>query len=296
MNRDEHTATTLATRLEEYRTKRVVKNILYQDKSYTYHVWGTKNRDAILLLPGGSGTSEPFFDLMYQLGEKFRCITLDYPALETMSELAEMIATMVKAEALGRIHLLGQSMGGMVAQVLLNEHPDLVDRIILCHTTTSSEKLNIIQGNTATDKEKDLRLIQKLPHWLLRAATRFMMSKTIRENNLTEAKFWRRLFRDGMDRRSKAELIAPIRLITDFLKNHSFDKDTFKSIAARTLIIDSAEDKSFTAFEKQALCEVFPNAQTIHFEEMPHLGLIEHRDQYLKLIEEFIPGVELDVL
>lgn len=278
----------LTTKLEEYRSDRVDRKISYKGLSYTYHVLGVRNVDSILFLTGGSGISEPFFELMQHFSKKLRCITLDVPAFETMADLAGLIAAIVKEESKGRIHLLGQSMGGMVAQVFLIEHYDLVDRIILCHTATSSAELKNSGDNTVKDKEKNIRLIERFPLWLLRAATRFMMRKTIKENILTDITFWSGLFKEGVSRRNKAELIAPLRLIVDFLKNYSFDDESFKHIAARILIIDSEGDKAFSTLEKEALCNVIPDATKIHFGDRPHMGLIEHRDEYIEVIEEFI--------
>ena len=74
----------------------------------------------------------------------------------------------------------------------------------------------------------------------------------------------------------------------DFAKSYCFTADSFQNMAHKVLIIDSKADKSFTEAEKGAVCNIFPKAKEVHFDDKPHLGLIAYPDEYIDLIESFI--------
>ncbi len=278
----------LKSKLAGFRKKLLTKSINFGTKKADYFVLGKKNQESILFLTGGSGVSEPFFEYMDYFSKGYKVISLDYPACQTLTELTELIIAIIKAENIKTINILGQSMGGMVAQVLMYRHPEVIKKVILSHTTTSSAEHRNSNNQEIKRKEKDIRLISKFPQFLLRKATKYRMKKVIKENNLINFEFWNTLFLQGVGKRNKNELISPLYLMIDFVKSYCFTVASFKNMAHKVLIIDSKADKSFTTAEKVAVCNIFPKAKEIHFEDKPHLGLIAYPDEYIDLIESFI--------
>lgn len=59
------------------------------------------------------------------------------PVAYNLTDMAEDTARLIKALHLGRTHLIGASMGGMIAQILAARYPNLVERIALMFTTTN---------------------------------------------------------------------------------------------------------------------------------------------------------------
>lgn len=54
-----------------------------------------------------------------------------------LTDMAEDTARLIKALKLGKTHLLGASMGGMIAQIVAARYPSLVQRMALMFTTTN---------------------------------------------------------------------------------------------------------------------------------------------------------------
>lgn len=52
-----------------------------------------------------------------------------------MRSLAGVVETLMDVPGQSRAHVLGYSLGGMVAQELAHRHPDRVDRLMLCATS-----------------------------------------------------------------------------------------------------------------------------------------------------------------
>ena len=63
------------------------------------------------------------------------------PPGRAVADMAEELAAAMKALGLERACVLGVSQGGMIAQHLAAEHPELVDRLVLAVTTDRTEEM-----------------------------------------------------------------------------------------------------------------------------------------------------------
>lgn len=98
-----------------------------------------------LILIGGLGSTRlGWWKQIEPFSKKFHVINMDNrdagdSALGTgpytIADMAEDTAGVVKNLNLGRTHVVGISMGGMIAQELAIRHPDLVDKLVLVATT-----------------------------------------------------------------------------------------------------------------------------------------------------------------
>jgi proline iminopeptidase len=107
--------------------------------------------EPVLLLAGGPATSHVVFHPVFgPLAESHRVIYLDYrgrgrsepveyPRTITFAGDVADVAELVRALGLGPVHVYGFSYGGMVAQALALDHPELVKRLVLANTLHSPE-------------------------------------------------------------------------------------------------------------------------------------------------------------
>lgn len=109
--------------------------------------------EPVLLLAGGPASSHlifhPWFSA-FAAGGGYQVIYVDYrgrgrsapvadPAEVTFAGDVEDIAALIRALGLGPVNVYGFSYGGMVAQALALDHPELVKRLILANTLHSPE-------------------------------------------------------------------------------------------------------------------------------------------------------------
>jgi pimeloyl-ACP methyl ester carboxylesterase len=85
------------------------------------------------LLTGGTGIGEAMEFVFAPLEEKYQMVSPTYPPVITMSELADGIIRILETEGIDRINILGQSFGGILAQVIAHKYPDKVNKLILSH-------------------------------------------------------------------------------------------------------------------------------------------------------------------
>lgn len=107
--------------------------------------WAEVGSGAPLLLLNGTGSPMAEWDpaLLSALGSGRRVIVFDYPGLGlsgpapgmiSMRAMARMTAQLIRALHLGRVDVLGWSMGGFIAQQLARHHRGLVRRLVLAGT------------------------------------------------------------------------------------------------------------------------------------------------------------------
>jgi proline iminopeptidase len=107
--------------------------------------------EPVLLLAGGPATSHVVFHPAFgALAESHRVIYLDYrgrgrsepvedPRTITFARDVADVAELVRSLGLGPVNVYGFSYGGMVAQALALDHPELVKRLVLANTLHSAE-------------------------------------------------------------------------------------------------------------------------------------------------------------
>ena len=86
--------------------------------------------------------------LMDALAADFKVISFDYPGIglsagkcaTSVEEMARETIAFIRALGYTKVHLLGLSLGGFVAQSLLAQAPELVDRVILAGTGPAGDK------------------------------------------------------------------------------------------------------------------------------------------------------------
>ena len=253
------------------------------ERSMDYVRFGTGAK-TLIILPGlgdglrsVKGTALPM-SLMYHVFAK------DYTvwAFSRCGSLPEgcttrdMAADQVRAmEALGieKAHLLGVSMGGMIAQHLAADYPEKVDKLVLVVTAARPNPV----------------LLEALEEWISLARsgdhTAFMDSNV------------RRIYSDEYYRKNK-KLIPVMGRLT---KPKSYDRfllqaqavcthdayDRLPCIRAATLVLGGERDNCLGAEASREIAERVPGAQLNMYEQWGH-GLYEEEKDFQKTVLAFL--------
>jgi pimeloyl-ACP methyl ester carboxylesterase len=99
--------------------------------------------DPIVLLHGGEADHSMFDGLAPALAAHFTVIAYDQrdsgatqnpPSPYSLADLADDAAALINGLGYNRAHVMGTSLGGLIAQVLAARHPGRIDRLILSST------------------------------------------------------------------------------------------------------------------------------------------------------------------
>lgn len=90
------------------------------------------------------GMSWRFWDVLEPLGDRFELIAYSFPGHHDtplpahqygVPELSRQLRDVLRREGIGRVHLMGISLGGSVATHFAGTHPEMVDRLVLADCT-----------------------------------------------------------------------------------------------------------------------------------------------------------------
>jgi pimeloyl-ACP methyl ester carboxylesterase len=200
----------LKEQLERFRAARPFKVLAVDDVTWQYISCG-QGQQAILLLPGGTGFGEGFFRYILALDAEYRLVSPMYPPVSTMGRLTDGLVAILEAEGIRQANILGQSLGGMAAQVLVRKHPSKVNSLILSQTTTTSPP---VDQAIALERQKEIetfqRLLPFLPLWLLRSVSRRRLFRHLSGMEAEDKEFWKAYLSEMLSFVSKEYVLASV--------------------------------------------------------------------------------------
>jgi 3-oxoadipate enol-lactonase len=247
--------------------------------------WERRGEGAPLVLVHGLGYArwgwEPVADL---LAERYDVILLDNrgigqsdapPGPYTVSELADDVARVLDEAGVERAHVLGTSLGGMVAQELALDRHERVDRLVLVCTTPGG-------ANAAPMPAVTTALMAEAPTLEpLVALRRFV------ENALAPGA------RDGLVERILEHRIRtaqpPAAWLAQAAAGQGFDAwDRLPELAASTLVLHGTEDVVVDPGNARLLASRIPDARLEWFEGCGHLLFWEQPERFAEVVGEFL--------
>jgi len=190
-------------RLKEFRRAHPVKRLTFGDTDWEYISCGRASAQTLLLLPGALSVGESTFPLITAFENEYRIIAPSYALSLTMTGLCEGIAHILETEAINRVHVVGGSYGGLVAQYFVRKYPGKACSLVLSHSFLITPKF-----------EKPLKIAGKLfpavPRILFVSLLKLRLNKmllsTLRRAKHPEFEFWRAYLNEAVvsDRLKKA--------------------------------------------------------------------------------------------
>ncbi|MDO4267364.1 MAG: alpha/beta hydrolase [Eubacteriales bacterium] len=202
----------------------------------------------------------------------------------TIQEMAEDAYRFLLAMNLKKVHILGFSMGGMVAQAFAAAHPEMVDRLILAGTGPSGSVFR--DSYTVPLKETTLKAIlrRKDPKYYL------MFESQTAAGRQAASAFLNRLSERKHDRDMKIRLTSPalkaqIQAIKAWFASRSVDPSR---IACPTLVIGGERDGMVSVSCSRELGRLIPGAVLKIYPDCGHGSLFQYPEQFVADVTEFL--------
>ncbi len=224
-------------------------------------------------------------DMAWFSKQGFRCLTLEHPGLSGQPlpegpfgtpQMADRIASGLRALGLEQVAALGLSMGGAVAQELALRHPELVEKCVLCGTWA---KFDI---RAARAVESCLGLMQSCGRAAaLRMILWLVFGSVFYEKNLAAV--------DGLE---ELGLTAPVSLdVYDYQAQACLAHDTesrLGGVRCPALVLHGDEDLLLRPRHGRMLAERIPDAQYVEFPEAGHCHIWEQPRLFRRSVMEFV--------
>jgi pimeloyl-ACP methyl ester carboxylesterase len=245
--------------------------------------WESHGTGAPVLLVQGLGYARWGWDpVVPGLAEHFRVLTFDNRGIGesdkpagpyTAREMAEDALQVLDEAGLERAHVVGSSLGGMIAQEVAAAAPDRVDKLVLCSTTPGGP-------DGLPMPEVTVRLIAEAPALAPQDALRRFVENAVSvdaPSELVDEIYARRLANPPDPAGWQAQAAAG----TTF-------PGVDGSITAPTLIVHGTDDNVVDFRNAELLAARIPGARVELVPGGGHLFFWEQPDTFVRIVSEFL--------
>jgi 3-oxoadipate enol-lactonase len=254
-----------------------------------YELCGTRHRGRprLVLIQGMGFDRTGWQPVLPELRRRFRLVLVDNRGIGCsdqpadsydIADMAGDVVAVLDAVGVGRTHVLGASLGGMVAQELAIAHPERVDRLVLACTT---------------------------PGWpsgypLPAASVRLMTAA----RGMTPEVALCRYTENALSARTVKHQPELVDRLVEFQRSRPADTRALSSqasagaryaghrrqarIQARTLVLHGGADTVVDPRNGQLLADRIPDARLVIFPELGHLLFWENPDGFSDAVTSFL--------
>ncbi|MEW6296625.1 MAG: alpha/beta fold hydrolase [Thermodesulfobacteriota bacterium] len=246
--------------------------------------------DPLVLIHGAQGDRSMFFGLAPVFAQQFRVLTFDQrgsgqsekPDMEySVALLADDTAALMDHVGFASAHVIGVSMGGMIAQELALRHPHRVRSLVLGCTTPGGPHAARLGGDALARAYSTAPLS---PEERGKALAEAAFTKGYIEAHpeaipaLTEARRQRPLDPQALSRRMQAAYA-----------HNTYDR--LPQIACPTLVITGKDDALISWENSRILAERIPGATLVVLEPAGHIFWVEQAEQAQAAILSFLSAL-----
>ncbi len=250
------------------------KHIIKEGK-FSYIETG-ENEDTLLLLHGLFGALSNFEGIIKYFGKSYNVVVPLLPIFElpirkvSVSGLVDYVTEFVEYKGFGKVHVLGNSLGGHIALLYALDHPEHIRSIIL---TGSSGLFESAMG-TSFPKRGDYEFIQ-------RKTEKTFYDPTVATKELVDEVY------DIVNDRNKA--IRIIATAKSAVRHNLADK--LDQVDVPVLLVWGKDDTVTPPFVGEQFHELIQNSKLIIISNCGHAPMMEHVDTFNQYLEDFLEEV-----
>lgn len=255
--------------------------------------WNETGSGEPLLLVMGFGLSAEAWSPFLPLLGNFRVITYDNRGtgssegpLDDLSiaTFAEDAAAVLRAAGVERAHVHGQSMGGMIAQQLTLDHPELVHTLALGATTPAPVRLAPADSQPVIDLFMGVGMMATDPAAGMDLVLPAVFSPEFLRDNPSMRELFMQLSTAGAPSAEAVE--ATVRAMADMTSGRAFDvADRLGEISVPTLVQHGSADRIIPVEAGRFLAEHIPGAE---YQEIAGAGHVYAMEQPMEAIPRLL--------
>jgi pimeloyl-ACP methyl ester carboxylesterase len=199
----------------------------------------------------------------------------------SVAAMARDALAFIHALGFDQVDLLGFSLGGFVAQVIAQEEPQLVRRLVLAGTGAG--------GGEGIDKVTPITLSAMLKGGLTFKDPKTYLFFTRTANGKTAAREFLKRLKERTDDRDRA--ISPIAFRAQLKAIHAWAKQApsdLSSIRQPVLVANGEDDRMVPTSNSADLALRLPNARLALYPDAGHGGIFQYHEQFVGEVLEFL--------
>lgn len=268
--------------------------LLHTKKTFSYRYYKNCNaRATVVLLTGGIGLSDLFYRHFEKFAKYFSVLTFDYQIeFQNNQEFAQAVCELLQFLN-EKVWLVGQSLGGIVAQIIAVTNPQNIEGLILSNTCS----LACDMGDEAyqhllsmiKNQKKAKRMLSLIPFkWYKKMIKWAVMKKKTTSFTLEEKALMEELCDAMLLLLTKQYEYHMIDFLIDAQNHFGMTPDQFQQFHDRVLLFLSEDDHTFNQACKDSLIRIMPEPTVITNITGGHLSLLIRQDQYIQAVTDYI--------
>lgn len=248
-------------------------NVAFKEENhFRYFESGTKGEN-LMLLHGLFGALSNFRGIIDHFSPKYNVIVPILPIYEmpilqvSVMGLVDFVSRFVAYKGYDKVHLVGNSLGGHIAQLYTLAHPEHVASI----TLTGSSGLFESAFGTAFPKRGDYEYIKK------------KTSDTFYDPSVATQELVDEVFGIVNDRNKAIRVVATAKSAV----RHNLG-DKLHNIKVPTLLIWGKQDTVTPPFVGEKFSELITNSKLFFLDECGHAPMMERPSDFNRILETFL--------
>lgn len=255
---------------------RPLQSLEYAGLEWPYLVRGNGPR-TLLFLHGMGGAADIWWQQIGALEPDFRIISLTLPAVHSLKEATAGINQILEAEKVGKLSLVGTSMGGYIAQYYLSQFPDRIERVVFGNTFPPNEIYRQENGGLR-------KLVPWLPEWLVMSQFRANISKTVSPASGYSPVVEAYLLEQYSGVMSKEQFIGRFDVVLD---SFAIARGPAQEGVPK-LILESDNDPLVPPELRARLRQAYPEAYVHTFSGTGHFTYLNEPEAYTRALRDFL--------
>ena len=199
----------------------------------------------------------------------------------TIEEMARDAVTFIRALGLDQVDLFGFSMGGMIAQVIAHEEPQLVRKMIIAGTGPA--------GGVGIDKMTRISYLDTARGLLTRQDPKQFLFFTRTPNGISAGKEFLARLEERTNDRDKAITVRAFRAQLKAIHRWGLQKPaSLAEIHQPVLVANGESDKMAPTTNSFDLDRRLPNSELVIYPDAGHGGVFQFHQDFVKRALEFL--------
>jgi 3-oxoadipate enol-lactonase len=253
-----------------------------------YDLFGRRNGQPVLMIQGLGTDSRGWFAQRFAIGSRYRGIVLDNRGVGRsdkpdgpydLEQMAADAVAVLDAAGIDSAHVIGASMGGVIAQIMAVRHPDHVRSLVLACTACRhlGWRRELLEDWAALAQAQGMRAFAKESmRWLVgpRALRRFWPAF----GALTPLAI-------------SAPTHAFVAQVNAILHMDDSVRDLLHTVHVPTLILVGSQDILTPQADSEEIAELIPHAELAIVQGGAHGFMVENFPAFNRLVMEFLGRV-----
>lgn len=275
---------------QEYEKNFPMQEMQLKNGPFRYILAGPANaKHTLVFLNGGMNSNEMWLRYVKDLSKDYRVLSFDYPMMYgTDASLLDGMHELFGKLSVYRVVLVGASMGGIIAQLYAQRHPQDVEGLCLMSTAGLTSGAMKKFGKLLGLLTIVIGLMKICPYsWFIRGEKKQCANYVAEADDDAKA-YFQDMFDHIYDSYTKEMDIHVTKLMRDFKNQSVCSKKDFTFLAGKVLLLLPEDDSAFPPELQQELIEEMTDPTVIPGIKGGHLTTMLHDKDNVGYIRKFL--------